>query len=51
MAQADSPPFSSIFEAEKTCLRYYTVFDYGNKRVGMAPAKAAATAEPANIYI
>merc|ERR1711918_250469 len=31
--------------------KYYTVFDYGNKRVGMAPAKAAATAEPANIYI
>merc|ERR1719454_1937552 len=31
--------------------KYYTVFDYGNKRVGMAPVKAAAAEEPANIYI
>merc|ERR1712118_46984 len=31
--------------------KYYTVFDYGNKRVGMAVAKAAAAEEPANIYI
>merc|ERR1719335_1809592 len=31
--------------------KYYTVFDYGNKRVGMAPAKAAATEEQANILI
>merc|ERR1711881_393106 len=29
--------------------KYYTVFDYGNKRVGMAPVKAAAAAEPASI--
>merc|ERR1719321_1394724 len=25
--------------------KYYTVFDYGNKRVGMAPVKAAAPTE------
>merc|ERR1712216_1025472 len=31
--------------------KYYTVFDYGNKRVGMAPVKAAASAEPASILI
>jgi hypothetical protein len=32
--------------------KYYTVFDYGNKRVGMAPVKAAAaTQEQANILI
>merc|ERR1711904_139277 len=31
--------------------KYYTVFDYGNKRVGMAPVKAAAATEQANILI
>jgi hypothetical protein len=31
--------------------KYYTVFDYGQKRVGMAPVKAAAAAEQANILI
>merc|ERR1712118_420168 len=31
--------------------KYYTVFDYGNKQVGMAPVKAAATTEQANILI
>merc|ERR1719463_558045 len=29
--------------------KYYTVFDYGNKQVGMAPVKAAAATEQANI--
>jgi hypothetical protein len=31
--------------------KYYTVFDYGNKQVGMAPVKAAAATEQANILI
>merc|ERR1712118_321465 len=31
--------------------KYYTAFDYGNKRVGMAVAKAAAATEQANILI
>merc|ERR1711904_86299 len=31
--------------------KYYTVFDYGNKRVGMAPVKAAAAQEQENLLI
>jgi hypothetical protein len=31
--------------------KYYTVFDYGNKRVGMAPVKAAAATEQASILV
>jgi len=31
--------------------KYYTVFDYGNKRVGMAPVKAAVAQEQENLLI
>jgi len=31
--------------------KYYTVFDYGNKRVGMAPVKAAVTQEVEDILV
>ena len=46
--------FSKIcveFRLKNTQFLPLEVFDYGNKRVGMAPVKAAAAAEPASILI